>query len=151
MEKVQTTFQIQNYTLLFYRKENDLKYSFKIENEPEITASLLAMVITKRVSETKISYAAKGIRQILTAKSFKDTTMQTNENPIVELGLTVQTIFGKNIETQVVSKTGPAHAPTIKVEIRTPDGKRFEGTGRNKSIAKQEAAIKALKLYETNK
>ena len=67
-----------------------------------------------------------------------------NQNPITKLAEIIQAQYGKNIETNVLSKTGEDHEPTIKVEIILPNGKRYTAKGSNKRIAKRLAAEKAL-------
>ena len=52
-------------TLVFYKKENDEKFSFLIKNEPELTALLLENVNSKRVAEKSIRFAVDGIWQKL--------------------------------------------------------------------------------------
>ena len=54
-------FSQNGKTIVFYQKEGDEKFSFLIENEPELTEQLLANVSTKRVKEKDIRYAVKGI------------------------------------------------------------------------------------------
>ena len=39
-------------TIVFFQKENDSKYSFLVENEPELTEKLNQSVKTKRVDES---------------------------------------------------------------------------------------------------
>ena len=48
------------------------------------------------------------------------------------------------METRVVSKSGPDHAPVITVEIALPDGFTYRASGSNKKEAKKIAAQKAL-------
>lgn len=66
-------------------------------------------------------------------------------NPIITLSERVQQMYGENIETRVLSKTGPDHCPTITVEIELPNGKIYKAQGSNKREAKQIAAERALK------
>lgn len=66
------------------------------------------------------------------------------ENPIIKLSEAVQEMYGQNIETRVVSKTGADHCPNITVEIELPNGDIYEATAGNKREAKQLAAQKAL-------
>lgn len=132
--------------IVFYKKEGDEKYSFKIKNNKELTRRLLLSVKKLRVRRDKLEYAAKGIFEKI--GNLKKTTlepMKTNySNPIIELAEKVQQLFRSNIETRVVSKQGADHCPIIKVEIVLPDGKTYSGCGCNKRIAKQTAAEKAL-------
>ena len=72
-------------------------------------------------------------------------------NPIIELAELVQKQYGKSIETKVLSKTGADHIPEIEVEIKLPDGRKFEAAGKNKRLAKRKAAQIALDNFvETN-
>ncbi len=139
-------FSRNNLTLVFFQKENDQKFSFYIENEEELTESLLATVKTKRVKEDKIKYAVNGIfdlikNNLLTTKNLEQMGYL---NPIIELAELIQKQFGRNIETKVIGKTGADHMPTVSVEIKLPDGRIFKASGTNKRIAKQKAAEKAL-------
>jgi len=54
-------FSQNGKTIVFYQKEGDEKFSFLIENEPELTEQLLANVSNKRVKEKDIRFAVKGI------------------------------------------------------------------------------------------
>lgn len=148
-------FSQNGKTIIFYQKENDEKFSFLIENEPELTEKLLANIKTKRVKEMDIHYAVKGIFEKIVdilnedfdeyEKSIKQLENSKNmENPIVALAETCQKMFGANIETSVIGKTGPDHCPTITVEIELPNGKKFTASGTNQKEAKQKAAKKAL-------
>ena len=139
-------FSRNNLTIVFYKKENDQKFSFLIKDEEELTGRLLATVKTKRVNESKIKYAINGIfdlieNNLLTTKNLEQ---MENSNPIIELAELVQKQFGRNIETRVLGKTGADHMPTVSVEIELPDGRTFKASGTNKRIAKQKAAEKAL-------
>jgi len=141
-------FSRNNLTLVFFQKEDDQKFSFYIENNPELTEHLLATVKTKRVNEDKIKYAVNGIfdlieNNLLITKKVK----QMETNPIIELSELVQRQYGRNIETRVTGKTGADHMPTVSVEIELPDGRVFEAYGTNKRIAKQKAAEKALSEF----
>ena len=140
-----------NLTLVFFQKENDQKFSFLIENEPELTEQLLATVKTKRVKGCNIKYAVNGIfdlieNNLLTTKK----AVQMETNPIIELAELVQRQYGANIETRVTGKNGPDHMPTVNVQIELPDGRIYEASGTNKRIAKQKAAEKALSEYYKN-
>jgi len=70
------------------------------------------------------------------------------ENVIITLAERVQKIYGKNIETRLIDKSGPDHCPTITAEIELPNGGTFQGSGLNKREAKQKAAEKALKWLD---
>ena len=142
-------FSRNNLTLVFFQKEDDKKFSFYIENEPELTERLLSTVKTKRVREDKIKYAVNGIfdlieNNLLTNKKI----VKMEKNPIIELSELVQRQYGANIKTRVTGKTGADHMPTVSVEIELPDGRTYKASGNNKRIAKQKAAEKALKLFE---
>lgn len=66
------------------------------------------------------------------------------QNPIIKLAEIIQSQYRENIETEVLSKTGADHEPTIKVMISLPNGKKYFAEGPNKRIAKRIAAEKAL-------
>ncbi len=139
-------FEENGKTLIFYQKENDKKFSFLIENEPELTEILLASVKTKRVKENSIKFAAKGIFEKLENINLitKNSEIMSEVNPITELAEAIQAKYGANIETRVVSKRGSDHNPTITVEIELPNGDIYKASGSNKRIAKRLAAEKAL-------
>lgn len=48
------------------------------------------------------------------------------ENPIIRLGELTQRYYGKNIETEVIGKTGADHCPVVKVRITMPNGEYEE-------------------------
>lgn len=138
-------FTQNGITLVFYQKPEDVKFSFLIKDNEELTAQLLANVSTKRVKEKDIHYAVKGIfekikNNLLTIKNLE--TM--NKNPIVELAEKIQKRFGANIETRVTNKVGADHCPVISVEIELPNGEIFTASGINQKEAKQKAAKEAL-------
>lgn len=141
-------FTKDGITLLFYKKEGDEKYSFLIEGEPEATKILLANCKTKRVPEKNIHYAVKGIFEKLEMSGKIENNIEHNCNPdcnpVVLLSEKCQKYFGSNIETRIISKTGPDHHPIIWVEIELPDGSTFKASGSNQKIAKQKAALAAL-------
>lgn len=70
------------------------------------------------------------------------------ENPIIRLGELTQRCYGKNIETEVIGKTGADHCPVVKVRITMPNGEYEEATGNNKKVAKQKAAERLLKRFQ---
>ena len=65
-------------------------------------------------------------------------------NPIVILSELCQAKFRASMETRVISKSGPDHAPIITVEIELPDGFKYTASGCNQKEAKKIAAQKAL-------
>jgi hypothetical protein len=138
-------FSQNGKTIVFYQKKGDEKFSFLIENEPELTEQLLANVSNKRVKEKDIRFAIKGIfekieNNLLTIKNLNEM----NTNPIVELAEKIQKRFGANIETRVTNKVGADHSPIISVEIELPNGDIFTASGINQKEAKQKAAREAL-------
>lgn len=136
-------FKIEDKTLVFYKKEGDSKYSFLIENEEQLTESLLSQCKTLRVKEKDIHYAVKGINEKLKT-CIVITKTKNVMNPIIELAELCQKKFRSNIETRVIDKVGEDHSPTIFVEIELPNGKIYEASGCNQKDAKQKAALKAL-------
>jgi dsRNA-specific ribonuclease len=137
-------------TIVFYQKENDEKFSFLIENEPELTEQLLANVSNKRVKEKDIKFAVKGIFEKIENNLLIKNLNEMNTNPIVELAEKIQKRFGANIETRVTNKVGADHCPVISVEIELPNGEIFTASGKNKKEAKQKAAEIALKGFGKN-
>jgi len=138
-------FSQNGKTIVFYQKEGDEKFSFLIEDEPELTEQLLANVSTNRVKEKNIRFAIKGIfekieNNLLTIKNLNEM----NTNPIVELGEKCQKRFGASMETRVTNKVGADHCPVISVEIELPNGEIFTASGINQKEAKQKAAREAL-------
>lgn len=65
-------------------------------------------------------------------------------NSIVILSELCQAKFRASMETRVISKSGPDHAPIITVEIELPDGFKYTASGCNQKEAKKIAAQKAL-------
>ena len=135
-------FTQNGITVVFYQKDGDAKFSFLIENNEELTEKLLATVSKKRVAGKSIFFAKEAIFNLINNNQLKEENEMGN--PIVELSEICQKRFGDNIEVRVVSKEGADHCPIIKVEIQLPNGDVFEGSGSNKKIAKQNAAIEAL-------
>lgn len=66
------------------------------------------------------------------------------ENPITILAEKVQAAYGRNIETEVLGKTGEDHKPTVTVAIYLPNGNEYTASAGNKRIAKRKAAEIAL-------
>ena len=71
-----------------------------------------------------------------------------NQNPITKLAEAIQQLYGKNIETFVVSKVGKDHNPTIEVKILLPNENEYFAEGGNQRIAKRLAAEKALEAED---
>jgi dsRNA-specific ribonuclease len=141
-----------NYKIVFYKKENDEKYSFFIQDWPQLTDQVLALVKTKRVHEKNIYYCAKGvydkILELNNNPSLISNKMATlNQNPIITLSEWSQKPFKQSIETAVIDKAGQDHCPLIIVHITMPDGEIFRGNGGNQKEAKKKAAEEALKFY----
>lgn len=72
------------------------------------------------------------------------------QNPVSKLGEIIQKMYGKNIETHVVSKTGPDHNPKLEVEVLLPNGKKYNGISSNRKKAACVAAEKALEEEDLN-
>ena len=141
-------FSKNGFTVVFYQKENDKKFSFLVENEPELTEKLIASVKTKRVAEKSIFYAKEGIFEklsnlnLLTPK--KIITME-NQNAVSKLNEIMQKMHGTNITTEVVSKSGSDHNPTLTVKVILPTGAEYLGKSSNRKKAAVVASEKALK------
>ena len=75
--------------------------------------------------------------------------IETSENPIIELGLAMQKIYGSNIITEIVSVIGPSHNPIVTARITLPDSNKtvYVGTGKNQREARQNAAKEALSKF----
>ncbi len=135
-------------TLVFYQKPSDQKYSFLIEGQPELTEKLLQVVKNKRINESDIHFAAKAIFSRLPKLdeeySLLQNSLSSESNPISELNLKCQKLFGKSILTRVVNKSGADHCPTITVEIELPNAEVYSASGLNQKEAKQQAALAAL-------
>lgn len=142
-------FVISNYLLEFYQEEGDAKWRFRIIGEPTLTQQLLESVKTKRVTERGIKYAVPAIEQRIKeiiSKKF-NPQKQVSMNPIIELNEKCQKKYGMSIETELVSKTGADHSPSIKVKVTMPTGDYAYGTASNQKEARKEAAKKLLDLY----
>ena len=143
----QKEFTRNGYTLIFFQKENDEKYSFYIKGEELLTADLLSTIKGKRVKEKAINYAVDGIfEKISNLQKLKNSVeiMDSEKDPVIELGLFCQKMFKANITTTLISKQGSSHNPTIKMEVKLPNGRTFTAIGPNKRIAKRKAAQKAI-------
>ena len=141
-------------TIVFFQKENDSKYSFLVENEPELTEKLNQSVKTKRVDESGIRYAVPALFEKIAEIMDSDFDLyesvvrkiQSNncENPIVVLAELCQKMFGKNIESKVIGKIGQDHCPTITVNVLLPNGTSFKASGSNQKEARKIASISAI-------
>jgi len=137
-------FTQNGITLVFFKKENDSKFSFAIKGDDELTEKILEQTSTHRVKEGDIFFAKKAIFEKLKNNMFSETKKINQTNPIVELSEFCQQYFGRNIETRVVGKTGSDHNPIITVEVELPDGRIFTASGMNQKLAKQKASENAL-------
>jgi hypothetical protein len=138
-------------TIIFFKENSsDTKFSWKIKNDPELTKLLLQNSKNKKVKDSAIFFAEKGIfEKIANRDNLKSIYEQTsNNNSVVELGLLCQKIFRKNIKTDVVKITGLDHARTVYVKIILPDGKVFESSASNQKKARQKAALEALEAFK---
>lgn len=142
-------FIISNYLLEFYQEEGDAKWRFRIIGEPTLTQQLLQSVKTKRVTEKGIKYAVPAIEQQIKkiiSNQF-NPQKQVSMNPIIKLNELCQKKYGMSIETELVSKTGADHCPSIKVKVTMPTGDYACGIASNQKEARQKAAQKLLDLY----
>jgi len=137
-------FTQNGITLVFFKKENDNKFSFAIKGNDELTEKILQNTSAHRVKEKDIFFCQKAIFEKLKNNMFSETKKINQTNPIVELSEFCQQQFGRNIETRVVGKTGSCHNPIITVEVELPDGRIFTASGMNQKLAKQTAAENAL-------
>jgi len=139
-------FSKNGFTVIFYQKENDKKFSFLIENEPELTEKLLASVKTKRVAEKSIFYAKEGIFEKLSNLNLLTLNLKTmgNQNAVSKLNEIMQKMHGANITTEVVSKSGSDHNPTLTVKVILPTGAEYLGKSSNRKKAAVVASEKAL-------
>lgn len=71
-----------------------------------------------------------------------------NINPIVQLNESVQKLFGSN---PIYKDLKVEQIPCVTITIELPTGATFSGTGRNKKLAKANAARKALNEIAGNK
>jgi CRISPR/Cas system-associated endonuclease Cas1 len=142
-------FSKNGFTVVFYQKENDKKFSFLIENEAELTEKLLASVKTKRVSEKSIFYAKEGIFEKLQNLNLLTSNLNLNkmenQNAVSKLNEIMQKLHGANITTEVVSKSGSDHNPTLTVKVIHPTGAEYLGKSSNRKKAAVVASEKALK------
>ena len=78
-----------------------------------------------------------------------ENNKQIEDNPIIELGLAMQKIYGSNIITEIVSVVGPSHNPVVTARITLPDSNKtvYVGTGKNQREARQNAAKEALSKF----
>jgi len=137
-------FTQNGITLVFFKKENDNKFSFAIKGDDELTEKILQNTSTHRVKEGDVFFVTKDIFEKLKNNMFSETKEKNQTNPIVELSEFSQKRWGKNIETRVIGKTGPDHNPIITVEVELPYGRIFTASGMNQKLAKQTAAENAL-------
>lgn len=139
---------IDGHIVEFYKENGDEKFRFRIVNEEKLTEKLLDNCKTKRVKEKNIKYAIKGIREKLSniKKGIGLQNKLTTQNPIVELSERIQKIFGENITSEVIEKSGPDHCPTVKVRITLPNGISATDCGSNQRIARQKAAEQLLEI-----
>jgi len=137
-------FTQNGITLVFFKKENDNKYSFAIKGDDELTEKILEQTSTHRVKEGDIFFVRKAIFEKLKNNMFSETKKTNQTNPIVELSEFCQQQWGRNIETRVVGKTGSDHNPIITVEVELPDGRIFTASCMNQKLAKQKASENAL-------
>jgi len=141
-------FSKNGFTVVFYQKENDKKFSFLIENKPELTEKLLASVKTKRVAEKSIFYAKEGIFEKLSNLNLLTSNLNLktmeNQNAVSKLNEIMQKMHGANITTEVVSKSGSDHNPTLMVKVILPTGAEYLGKSSNRKKAAVVAAEKAL-------
>ncbi len=147
------------YTLVFYREPGDCKCRFKIKNKPDLTNQLLMAVKNKRIKVESLYFAIKGIRQKLSELlDFEENILPLERflsrgysNPMADLSLICQRKWRANVESRVVGVSGCAHRPTVRVELKLPNGDIVRATGANQREARNLAAIKAFtKIHNAN-
>lgn len=143
---IQRKFTENGKTIVFYKENNEKKYSFLIENEPELTEFLLRNCKTKKVEGRRIGYA---VLAIFSKLEFGIVDIKLWSKPMVKLSKYVQKRWGENLKCEVVQKLGPAHSPSIVVKLTLPNGDCYTGSGSNQRIARQLAATAAIYFLGT--
>ena len=67
-----------------------------------------------------------------------------SQHPKTELQMYTQSQLGTLPEYKLISKKGPDHSPIFEIQLSISDGKLMFGTGKNKSLAENDAAEKML-------
>lgn len=134
---------IEGYAVEFYKKDGDEKYSFRIKGSELFTERLLANCKKKRVKPEDLYYAIRGIGEKIRGGILTTQEATPARDYTSELNLKVQRKYGESIHTEVVDFD--IHRTIVK--IYTPFG-IFDGVGRNKVLARNDASVKALKEME---
>lgn len=140
-------FIVGKHIIVFYQEEGDKKFSFLIENEPELTKMLLNSVRTKRIKGDGMTYALLGLSRVIEELEAGKIVepQELPENPMIVLAEFYQKQYGKDILSKVIDVYGSADRQVIEVEIDCPDGGIFRAHASNQRIARRIAAEKALR------
>lgn len=136
-------------------KTNPNYYTFRVKDDPEATAVLLAMCKRKRVKKKDLRYAVIGLTEKLQdLDSNKNQTPNPNnimnKNPIVLLAELAQKKWHANIETEVIDMWGEDHCPLIEVRVTLPNGAYEEAVANNQKEARKKASLSLLEKYFPN-
>jgi hypothetical protein len=140
--EIEVKLKGMQYSVIFYKKKLDETYAFKIKGEDALTEHLLSLVSTKRVKESEIFYATKGITtflKLIITNQIKP--VYSAENPVTVLSQMVQKKYNKSIHTRVLGLSSHGY---VQVEIKLHNNMVFTGMGLNQRIARRNAAEKAL-------
>ena len=75
--------------------------------------------------------------------------LRFDENPKGALQKLCQTAFRQNVSYEVLSQTGPVHAPAYEVQVRLGERILAKGSGHSHKEAERTAAAQALRILST--
>ena len=129
-----------------FKKMPNGKYSFFVEGDENATNFLLKNTVNHSVKESSIPFAKTALEKLLTEYNPSvsyDASIE--ESAMAKLNMFCTSVLRKgalSVEIKVHS------ADKVEAVVTTPDGLMFSGIGRNKRLAKQDAAKKACIFYE---
>lgn len=120
------------------------KYRFEVEGDANATAYLLKNTRRKVIAKEGISYAEPALTRLLESYNPNINYRVKEENLCTTLLHKCMDEFREPFTSEVIEVSGGGLNPTVKVKITLPGGASYIGIGRNKNIARQNAALFAL-------
>jgi len=121
------------------------RFRFEVEGNANATAFILKNSKNKVVKQQGLRFAEPALYKMLESYNPEvDYTCPPEENPCTVLLHKCMDRFQEPYTSTIIAASGGAINPDITVRIVLPSGTTFEGKGRNKNLARQEAASKAL-------
>lgn len=130
---------------IIFTKLHNGKYSFSVDGDQNATDFLLKNTVNHSIKESGIPYARAALEKLLIKYNPNENYSTVEESSMTKLNIFCTRVLRKGTLSVKITTLSP---DKIEAVVTTPDGICFSGYGRNKRLAKQDAAKKACVFYE---